>query len=342
MGVQLGELAQPEPVEFDSLRGKTVGIDAFNTLYQFLSIIRQPSGGLLKDSSGRVTSHLSGLLYRNVNLAERGIKLAYIFDGKPSELKYSVVERRERGREEAEKKWKKALEREEMEEARTYAVQSARLNSAMVGEAKELLKLLGIAVVQAPGEGEAQAAFMAERGDIFAAASQDFDSLLFGAPRLLRNLAITGKRKLPRKDVYITVKPEMFYLDKVLENLGVTREQLIDIAVLIGTDYNPKGIEGIGPKKAYKLVKEHRSADKAIQKEDLRADFDLDAIRRIYLKKDKEETYSLEWKPPDRNGVLRFLCRERDFSQERVEKALDKLEKAHSESEAQASLDTWF
>jgi len=342
MGVQLGDLVEAQTIDFEFLKGRTVGIDAFNTLYQFLSIIRQPTGEPLKDSRGRVTSHLSGLLYRNVNLAEKGIKTAYIFDGEPPELKHKVVEQRNKAREHAGKKWKEALKGERLEEARTYAVQSARLSQGMVEEAKQLLELMGLPIVQAPGEGEAQAASMAARGKIFAAASQDFDSLLFGAPRLVRNLTITGKRKLPRKQTYVTVKPEIFYLEEILEKLGITRGQLVDMAILIGTDYNPKGVEGLGPKKAYRLVKDHGSAEKGIEEEGLEADFDLKSIRGLFLEVEVEEIYSLTWKKPDTEGVIRFLCSERDFSRERVEKALEKLEKAHSEIESQSSLDTWF
>ncbi len=342
MGVDLTSLVTPERIEFDHLRGKAIAIDAFNTLYQFLSIIRQPDGTPLMDSQGRITSHLSGILYRNANLIELGIKPVYVFDGKPPELKSETVANREKRREEAREKYEIALQEKRLEDARVYATQSARLTSDMVEEAKKLLELLGIPFVQAPGEGEAQAAYMAEKGDVFAAGSQDYDSLLFGAPRLVRNLTISGKRKLPRKNVYIEITPEIFHLNKLLEELEITREQLIDIAILIGTDYNPGGVEGIGPKRAYNLIKKYGSAEKAIEKENLKVDFDVNRIREIFLNKEVTSDYRLSWQAPDKEGVLKFLCDERDFSQDRVSKALERMEKAVKRTMKQSSLDAWF
>lgn len=342
MGVDLTGLVNSEKIEFDHLRGRAIAIDAFNTLYQFLSIIRQPDGTPLMDSRGRITSHLSGLLYRNANLIELGIKPVYIFDGKPPELKAETVASREKRREEARERYEVALMEERLEDARVYATQSARLTSEMVEEAKQLLELLGIPFVQAPGEGEAQAAYMAERGDVFAAGSQDYDSLLFGAPRLVRNLTISGKRKLPRKNVYIEITPEIFHLNKILEELEITREQLVDIAILIGTDYNPGGVEGIGPKRAYNLIKKYGDAEKAIEKENLKADFDVKRIREIFLNKDVTSEYKLSWRAPDKEGVLKFLCDERNFSQDRVSKAIERMEKAVKKTTKQSSLDTWF
>ncbi len=342
MGVQLGDLVTPREVGFEELAGKRIAIDAFNTLYQFLSIIRQPTGEPLRDSSGRITSHLSGLLYRNANLIELGILPVYIFDGEPPELKHRVIKERNQLRERAREEWERALKEERYDEAWSKAVQSAKLSEDMLSDARRLLSLLGIPYVDAPAEGEAQAAHMARKGDVFATGSQDYDSLLFGSPRLVRNLTITGKRKLPRKKMYVEVKPELIILEEVLRKLEISREQLIDIAILMGTDYNPGGVEGIGPKKAYSLVKEHGSAEKVLQAKGIEADFDVEEIKRLFLHHSVSDDYRLEWKLPRRQEVIEFLCYERDFSKERVEKALDKMEKALRVTRAQRSLDSWF
>lgn len=342
MGVQLGDLVAAREVSFEELAGKRIAIDAFNTLYQFLSIIRQPTGEPLRDSRGRVTSHLSGLLYRNANLIEYGILPVYVFDGEPPKLKSRVIEERNELRERAREEWERALREERYEEAWSKAVQSAKLSDEMLKDARRLLSLLGIPYVDAPAEGEAQAAHMARRGDVFAAGSQDYDSLLFGSPRLVRNLTISGRRKLPKRKVYVEVKPEIITLEEVLRSLEVSREQLIDIAILIGTDYNPGGVEGIGPKKAYALIREHGSAERALEARGMEVDFDVGEIRELFLHHRVRDDYDLEWRIPDKEGVVSFLCGERDFSKERVEKALERMEKALKVTRAQRSLDSWF
>jgi flap endonuclease-1 len=342
MGVQLADLVSPKQVEFDALRGKKIAIDAMNSLYQFLSIIRQPTGEPLRDSRGRVTSHLSGLLYRNANLVEFGIKPIYVFDGEPPRLKGAVVEKRAEAREAAGERWQRALREGRLEEARVYAMQSSRFSEEMLSDAKKLLTYLGIPWVQAPSEGEAQAARMVLEGDAWAVGSQDYDSLLFGSPRLVRNLTISGKRKLPRKNVYVEVKPEVLSLDSVLEELGITREQLIELSILIGTDYNPGGVGGIGPKKALNLLREYGSAERALKDKGIEAKFDLAEIKELFLRHRTTSSYELEWKPPAGEKVIEFLCEERDFSRDRVKKALEKFETFFSKTRLQSSLDAWF
>lgn len=342
MGVQLTDLVSPREIDFESLRGKRVAIDAMNSLYQFLSIIRQPTGEPLKDRQGRITSHLSGLLYRNVNLIEYGIKPIYVFDGKPPILKGVVVEKRIEARESAGEKWKQALKAGKLEDARVFAMQSSRFSEDMLQDAKRLLDFMGIPWVQAPSEGEAQAARMVIEGDAWAVGSQDYDSLIFGSQRLVRNLTISGRRKLPRKNVYVEIKPELLSLDSVLSDLGISREQLIDLSILVGTDYNPGGVEGIGPKKAYNLIREYGNAEKAIEEKGLEVKFDLQQVRRLFLEPSTTHEYEVVWKAPERGKVIDFLCGERDFSVDRVTKALEKLETSMREAEQQSSLDKWF
>ncbi len=341
MGVQLPELVKSRPVEFKALSGKKIAIDALNSIYQFLSGIRQPTGQPLMDSRGRVTSHLSGLFYRNVNLVEYGVLPVYIFDGKPPALKKGVVERRSEIRRAADEKWKLALKDGRMEDARTYAQQASRLTDGMIEDSKRLLEYMGLPWIQAPGEGESQAAFMAEKGEVWAAASQDYDSLLFGAPRLIRNLTVSGKRKLPRKNVYVDVKPEIIHLEEVLKNLGVTREQLVEIGIFIGTDYNPKGVAGLGPKKALDIIK-LKDAKAALAEKRMSLDFDIDEIKKLFLNYETTGDYELEWRLPDIEKTLGFLSDEHDFSPERVEKGLQRLADKTAETKSQKSLDTWF
>lgn len=348
MGVNIRDIIPPEAVQvldLDHLKYKVVAIDAYNALYQFLAAIRQPDGTPLMDSKGRVTSHLSGLFYRTINLAEHGIKVVYVFDGKPPEMKRAEIERRRKIKVEAEKKYEEAIRRGDIESARRYAQMAARLTEDMVKEAKRLLEAMGIPYVQAPAEGEAQAAYMARKGDAWSAASQDYDSLLFGSPRLVRNLAITGKRKLPRKDVYVEVKPELIELDKLLKALGITREQLIAIGILVGTDYNPDGVRGIGPKTALKMVKAHRDPRRLLESLP-RNEFPTDPLEifEYFLNPPVTDDYKLEWRPPDERMVYEILVGEHDFSPNRVRNALERLKKAYSEyfRGRQMGLDAWL
>lgn len=338
MGVPIGELIPKKEIEIENLNGRKIAIDAFNAVYQFLSTIRQRDGTPLMDSKGRITSHLSGLFYRTINLMEAGIKPAYVFDGKPPEFKKRELEMREKAREEAKVKWEEALAAGELEEAKKYAQRATKVNEQLINDAKKLLELMGIPWVQAPSEGEAQAAYMVLKGNVWASASQDYDSLLFGTPRLVRNLTITGRRKLPGKDIYVEIKPELIVLEEVLKELKLTREKLIELAILVGTDYNPGGIKGIGPKKALEIVKYKKDPFALYIKH---SDVDLYAIKEFFLNPPVTDEYKLEWKMPDEEGVLKFLCDEHDFSEERVKNGLQRLKKA-VRAGRQFTLESWF
>src|SRR3972149_3684388 len=316
LGVNLRDLVPKTAVDLASLSGKSIAIDAYNALYQFLAIIRQPDGTPLKDRTGRVTSHLSGLLYRTSNLVEMGIKVVYVFDGVPPTLKEVEIKRKARVKEEALAKYEKALQEGKLEEARMYAQATSRLKDYMADDAKRLLKLLGIPWIQAPSEGEAQAAHLARKGDTNFCASQDYDSLLFGAPQLIRNLAISGRRKLPRKNVYIEVVPEIVELGKVLSELGITHEQLVDVGILVGTDFNPEGVKGVGPKTALQLIKEHGTIEKALHVlKNAEFPFEPQRIRDIFLHPKVTDNYPLVWLEPDVAGVVEVMCGERDFDE---------------------------
>ncbi len=343
MGVDLGELVARRKTGLEELSGKTFAVDAYNALYQFLAIIRGPTGAPLMDRQGRVTSHLSGLLYRTTNLAERGIRLVYVFDGKPPTLKEVEIKRRRAVKEEAVVRYEAAVSRGEMEEAKKYAQATASLKDLMVEDSFRLLRYLGVPVVQAPSEGEAQAAYMATRGDVWAAVSQDYDSLLFGAQRLVRNLAITGKRKLPLRDAYVQVDPEIVELDATLRELELDRKRLIDLGILIGTDFNPDGFKGIGPKTAIKLIREHGSIEQIARKSpDFEPPTELQRIREIFLHPDVTSNYTLYWSDPDTESLVRFLCGDRDFNEERVRTAVERAKKAMVRETGKQTLESFF
>lgn len=302
------------------------------------------------DKAGRITSHLSGLFYRTINLLEEGIIPIYVFDGKPPEQKREELERRAKIKEEAEKKLAKAREEaKSVEELKRYSQMAMKLTNDMVEESKKLLTAMGIPWVQAPSEGEAEAAYINSKGLSWAAASQDYDSLLFGAKKLVRNLTITGRRKLPGKDVYVEIKPELIEVDLLLKKLAITREQLIDIAILIGTDYNPGGIKGIGIKTAYRIIKKYGSIEKAVEKGEISKyalTFDINQIRNLFLNPMiKDPDVPLDIGQVDEAGIIEILVKEHDFNEERVSNAIQRLIKAGKDAKAagrQSGLDQWF
>jgi flap endonuclease-1 len=339
MGINLSDVVTLEPRRLQDFSGKILAVDAFNTLYQFLAIIRQPNGTPLMDRQGRVTSHLSGLIYRTSNFVEAGIKPAFVFDGEPPRLKARTIQSRGEIKRRAEREWREAVEIGDLATARTKAMQTSRLTGEMIDQSKRLLDLLGVPVVQAPGEGEAQASAMARDGTAYAAASQDFDALLFGSPRLVKNLAISGRRKMPRKELYVEVHPEEISLEATLAKLGITREQLVDMGLLMGTDFN-EGVKGIGPKKALALIKKHGTLEGALQ--ELGVDIESkDEVRKIFLYPNVLDHVELVFRDPDPDGVRRMLCEEFDFSPDRINAALEKFGIARSEQK-QRSLDSWF
>ena len=341
MGVKLKDLVSLKVIDFSTLSGKYISIDALNAIYQFMAIIRQPDGTPLKDHNGNVTSHLSGLFYRTINFLEMGMKPVYVFDGRPPELKAATIEERIKIREAAREKWKEALREGDLESARKYAQAAIKVDETVISESKALIQALGIPVVQAPSEGEAQAAYMAKKGHTWASASQDYDSLLFGSPRLVRNLTLRRKRKVAGKSSFVEVDLELVELDTVLRELGITQEQLVDIGILVGTDYN-EGVKGIGPKKAYQLIKKYNSLEEIVKREKVNLDWELvEKIRNIFLNPDVTDDYQIEFKEPNSEKIVELLVEIHDFSEERVKKALERLDILKEKSK-QTSLDQWF
>ncbi|MFW5898516.1 MAG: flap endonuclease-1 [Candidatus Saliniplasma sp.] len=323
MGTAIGDIVEAGEIDFKDLKGKVVAVDAYNIIYQFLSSIRQRDGTPLKDSKGRITSHLSGILYRNSNLIQEGIKLVYVFDGKPDIMKEGTLEKRKERKEKAESEYEKALKKGEMEKARTKAQQTSRMSEEIENSSKELLELLGIPWIQAPAEGENQAAHLVRNGDAWAVGSQDFDSLLAGAERLVRNLTVSGKRKLPGKNEYKEIKPELIVLQDVLDKLEISREQLIDIALLCGTDYN-HGVKGIGPKRGLKYVKKYGRIEEVLDEKEETIN-NLNDIKTLFLEPKVTDDYDIKFKDPNIDEVKTFLCDKHGFSESRVDKALEKV-----------------
>lgn len=340
VGVDLSDILARSARELADFKGEAIAVDAFNTLYQFLAIIRGPDGTPLKDSEGRVTSHLSGLLYRNANFLETGLRPIYVFDGEPPALKLKTIEERRARREQAERDYREAVARGDLETARVKAQQTSRLEPGMVEESKDVLKALGIPVVEAPSEGEAQAAAMVGKGEADRVGSQDFDSLLFGARALVRNLAVSGRRKLPGRDAYVTVVPELFLLEDNLAALGITRSQLVDVAMLVGTDFND-GVKGYGPRKALKLVKEHHRLEEACAAKGIEVPPRAEEIRAFFLEPPARPVGGLTWKAPDRDRLIEIFVERHQFSRQRVEGALDKVAEVAGAKD-QRSLDAFF
>ncbi len=348
MGIKIGELVNEvkRTITFENLFQKRIAIDAFNTIYQFLAIIRQRDGTPLKDFQGNITSHLSGLFYRTINFLEHNVKPIYVFDGEPSVLKLDTIKERHKIKEDAKEKMIEAQEAEDFREAKKFAQRTSKLDSNMIDESKKLIEDMGIPIIQATSEGEAQIAYLVEAGDAWACASQDYDTLLFGGERLVRNFAISRSRKV--KDTTITLDIEYISLSKFLKNFGITREQLIEMGILIGTDFYP-GIKGIGQKIALDLIKKYDSLENVIKNKvaiggkEIQIDFELiKQVKNIFLDPNIKKDYQIpKQKGIDYEKLGELLIEQHNFSHQRVENALDRLRKLDS-SKVQVSLDNFF
>jgi flap endonuclease-1 len=328
-------------VNLEELRGRRLAVDGNSVLYQFLSLIRKPDGIPLMDSAGNVTSHLVGLMFRSTRLIhDYGIKTVFVFDGKPPQLKDKEIEKRRALREKAVREWKAATQVGDYATAWSKAVMTSRLTKPLIEDAKRLLELLGIPYLRAPSEGEAQTAHMAKRGDVWAANSRDYDSLLFGAPRLVRYVTISGREFLPSKGVSRPLEPEIISLRELLSHHGITREQLVDLAILIGTDFN-EGIKGMGPKTALKLLREYGSLEGLPEevKSKLPAQPYKD-VRTIFLKPQVTDNYRVEWGELQEEELYDFLCEQRGFSKSRVKTVVERMKSFYARK-TQASLEKW-
>ncbi len=325
MGVGLTPIIIKRVIKLDDLRGRLLAVDALNILHQFLALIRTRDGTPLKSEDGHVTSHLVGLAFRTTKLiADYSTRPIFVFDGRHSPLKRQEVERRGEARAKAEKEYLDAINRGDYSDAFSKAVMTGKLSPQMISDSKRLLKYLGIPCVQAPAEGEAQAAFIASKGEVWAVNSRDYDSLLFGAPRLVRYVTIQGREFLPSKGISRRLEPEMIDLEAFLRHRGITRTQLVDLAIMIGTDFN-EGIKGIGPKKALRLVEKHGCLEDMPQEVKKNLPTNYLEIRNLYLEPEITEKYELDWGSLDEDGLFDFLCGERSFSRHRVETIAERM-----------------
>ncbi len=341
MGVNLREITKKQEIEISDLSNKILAVDSYNQLYQFITTIRSRDGSPLMDSKGQITSHLIGVFSRATNLMQSNIKLCYVFDGKVPDLKKKELEKRKESKLSAQKMYEEAKASGNEELMRKYGGRFSRLDEAMVDEAKKLITYLGMPAVQAPSEGEAQASFMTKQGHAYAVSSQDFDSVLFGAKRVVRNLSISQKKKVAGKLVYETVKPEQIITEEVLKELGINQDKLIALGILVGTDYNNGGIKGLGPKKALSLVKKCDDLDKIFleAKWTENSEVEWQEIFNLFKNMPYNDSYSLKWNEIDEDKIMKLLVDDHDFSQERVQSTLAKLIKRDKK---QQGLKKWF
>lgn len=332
MGLQIGEIIAKKQISFSELKGKTIAVDAFNAIYQFLTTIRQPDGTPLKDSKGNVTSHLSGLFYRNMNLILNGVKLIYVFDGETPELKEETLRKRIEFKEEMREKYELALKKKDVELMGRYSRAFAFLDEQKINESKELLEAMGVAVIQASGEGEAQASFLAKENKAYAVASQDYDCLIFKAPKLIQNLSLARKRKTATG--FVEVYPQIIELKNVLKELDINQEQLICLGILCGTDYNPGGVKGLGPKKSLKIVREFKTKEKIFKAlenkenpkfEKYDVNFDWQTIYKEIENPNINKKAKIDFPKIDPKKIKKILLKY-GFSEERIDNQLEKLE----------------
>ena len=340
MGVKLKDLANPRKTSFENLSGNSIAIDGYNIIYQFLTTIRGPTGEPLMNSKGKITSHITGLFYRNINLLNNNIRPIYVLDGKPPQLKSTLIKKRKEIREKNQEKYQKAKEEGDLEQARRYAHSMIKINEGIINDVKKILDLMGIQCIQAPAEGEATVAYMNELDLVNYAVSQDYDSLLFGAKRLCRNLTVSGKRRIPRTNRYMNVEPEIIELKEFLRINEINREQLVDIAILIGTDYNPNGFTRIGPKTAIKNIKKYKRIEEIPKIERELELIDVDQVRNMFLNPDVIKPEIIEKKELKEEELISYLCDENDFSEERISNTIKKLDKV--EEQQSETLDKWF
>ena len=340
MGVMLTPILKREQTSLKALKGTSFAIDASIEIHQFLALVRKRDGSLFTDSQGRVTSHLIGLSTRTSRLiADFDMKPVFVFDGKPNPLKKRTIEMRREARKKAEVEYVEAVSKKDYAKAWSKAVMTGRVTGSVLDDSKHLLTLMGIPWLEALEDAEAQASYMAARDDVRAVGSKDYDCLLYGAPILARYLTLTGREWLPAQRRSRPLIPELIKLSENLTLLGITREQLVDLAILVGTDFN-QGVTGIGPKKALKLVHDYGSIEQMPDEIRLKLTEDLNSVRQVFLKPRVLEKYILKRSPPDRDGLVKFLSEERGFNKERVERLIERLDRRSEKTDA--GLENWL
>ncbi|KEZ44079.1 Flap endonuclease 1 [Scedosporium apiospermum] len=322
--------------------GRKVAIDASMSIYSFLIAVRS-EGQQLMDESGQTTSHLMGMFYRTLRMVDNGIKPLYVFDGAPPKLKSGELAKRFQRKQEAHEGLEEAKETGTSEDVEKFARRTVRVTREHNAECQRLLKLMGIPYIVAPTEAEAQCAVLARAGKVFAAASEDMDTLCFNSPILLRHLTFSEQRKEPIQEIH---------LDKVLEGLDMSRDQFVDFCILLGCDYLDP-IPKVGPTTALKLIREHKTLEKvveAIQKDPkerfkLPEDWPYEDARELFFHPDvrpaSDPLCDFKWDKPDIEGLVQFLVTEKGFSEDRVRAGGKRLEK-NLKSAQQVRLDGFF
>ncbi|DAC09386.1 MAG TPA: flap structure-specific endonuclease [Candidatus Poseidoniales archaeon] len=338
MGCNLKDLAVSERVRLPDLAGKRVGIDAFLTAFQFLTTMRDRSpegdGMPLRAPDGRYVAHLMGFLQRTCALLEHRIIPVYVFDGDSPALKANELAARRERRQESEEQYAAARAAGDHRLAQKLAARIMHYSPEMVQETKDMLDLLGVPWVHAAAEGEAQAAVMAQRGHLDVVATQDWDALLYGSPILVRNLMADGTKRYGR-----TIYAERINLDAMREELDLTQEQLVDLGIMIGTDFHP-GIRGVGPKTGLKLLHKHGTLEGVCEAKGVDVPDNIAEVRAIFHDHPSTPTEpdQLVLKPVDVAGLKQYLQVERAFSQRRMDEAFEKLENGGRLGGGQTSL----
>lgn len=327
----LTPIVHREQTSLKALAHKSFAVDGNIELHQFLALIRKRDGTLFTSKEGRVTSHLIGLLTRTARLIiDYHMDLVFVFDGRFNPLKRATVEERRRVREKAQQEFVQALKTGDQPKAWSKAVMTGRVTGDILGDSKRLLTIMGVPWLVASEDAEAQASYMASKGDVWAVGGKDYDSLLFGTPRLVRYLTITGTEYLPTQHRSRKLLPEVISLETNLRGMGITREQLIDLAILVGTDFGP-GVKGIGPKKALALVRQFGTIERMPEKVNADLMDNLTEVREVFLKPKTLDDYSLHQSRPNIAELIEFLVEERGFGRERIEQVTHNLVKAYDE-----------
>ncbi|EQD79452.1 flap endonuclease-1, partial [mine drainage metagenome] len=327
------------PTTLKEQKGSVVAIDAYNIIYQFLSNIRQPDGTPLMDSSGKITSHISGLFYRTVTFMDNAIRPVYVFDGKPSNLKDQTIAERKLMREKHIAELEQARELGEEERVRSLSSRINYITREIIDESVHLLKLMGTPVIMAPSEGEAQASVLSRLGLVNGVVSQDYDCLLFGAKIVFRNFVSNGRRKIPGKNFYVNITPEYLDLEETLRINGISQEQLISIGIMVGTDFN-KGIDRVGAKTALNLIKKHGNIKTALASRGVEIER-LDEIMELFRNPPSVKNPEIRFEKPDEKSLVKYLCEERSFSEERVIPYVEKI-RDFAGSTTQSRLESFF
>ncbi|KAI5968270.1 FEN1 [Candida margitis] len=328
--------------QLKNLFGRKVAIDASMCLYQFLIAVRQSDGQQLTNEDGETTSHLSGFFYRTIRMVENNIKPVYVFDGKPPVLKGGELEKRLLRREEAQKQMDQIKDEGTVAEVMKFEKRLVRVGRDQNDEAKKLLELMGIPYVNAPCEAEAQCAELARGGKVFAAASEDMDTLCYEPPYLLRHLTFAEARKMPIDQITYS---------EAMEGLNMPKEQFIDLCILLGCDYC-ETIKGVGPVTAFKLIKEHGSLDNLVEYLEKNPDktkfkvpenWPYKEARQLFMHPEVIEAKDVElkWKEPDVDGLIEYMVRQKGFSEDRIKSGAEKLKKG-LKGGVQGRLDGFF